>query len=367
VNVEARGPSFGEGIVLSSLLSAHGAQVLEAENGREAMALCDSDRKFDLIILDLLLPDVDGIQVLKYIRERDDESAIVMLTGMGGIKSAIAAVQQGADGYIEKRDLSVGGDFTEFFYALQQALQHRAGLVAQKQLHKVRADFYSMVTHDLRNPASAAVLAIKLLLEGQSGSLTDEQRELLTLADSSAHQLLSLINDYLDFAKIDAGYLRLEPREAELCNVVASSAELARLQAHVKRQTLIMDLPAEPFYARVDAERLKQVLDNLISNAVKYTPDAGRITVQLRSEAGQAVLRVSDTGQGISPTELSALFTKYHRLPGEATRGIHGTGLGLLIVKEIVEAHGGSVSAASEGIPGRGATFTVRIPLERAA
>jgi len=155
---------------LSSLLSAHGAQVLEAENGREAMALCDSDRKFDLIILDLLLPDVDGIQVLKYIRERDDESTIVMLTGMGGIKSAIAAVQQGADGYIEKRDLSVGGDFTEFFYALQQALQHRAGLVAQKQLHKVRADFYSMVTHDLRNPASAAVLAIKLLLEGQSGS-----------------------------------------------------------------------------------------------------------------------------------------------------------------------------------------------------
>jgi signal transduction histidine kinase len=109
------------------------------------------------------------------------------------------------------------------------------------------------------------------------------------------------------------------------------------------------------------------VLDNLISNAVKYTPDAGRITVQLRSEAGQAVLRVSDTGQGIPPTELSALFTKYHRLPGEATRGIHGTGLGLLIVKEIVEAHGGSVSAASEGIPGRGATFTVRIPLERAA
>ena len=115
--------------------------------------------------------------------------------------------------------------------------------------------------------------------------------------------------------------------------------------------------------AQADAERLKQVLDNLLSNAIKYTPERGQITLVLRVEGEQAVLQVSDTGRGIPKAALPQLFTKYHRVPGEATRGILGTGLGLLIVKEIVEAHGGSVQVASDGVPGSGSVFTIRIPL----
>ena len=109
---------------------------------------------------------------------------------------------------------------------------------------------------------------------------------------------------------------------------------------------------------------LLQILDNLLSNAVKYTPEGGHITVQLRVEDGQAVFRISDTGIGIPPAQLPALFTKYHRVPGEATVGIYGTGLGLLIVKEIAEAHGGTVRAESEGVRRKGATFIVSIPVE---
>ena len=106
----------------------------------------------------------------------------------------------------------------------------------------------------------------------------------------------------------------------------------------------------DPVPAWIDAERLKQVLDNLLSNAIKYTPQGGQITFRLRVEEGQAALSVSDTGRGIPPQHLTKLFTKYHRVPGDATRGILGTGLGLLIVKEIVEAHGGTVQVVSEGM-----------------
>jgi len=282
---------------------------------------------------------------------------------MGGIKAAAAAVRLGADGYIEKQDLSIDGDQTEFFYALEQALEHRAGLVAQKQLVQIKTDFYSMVTHDLRNPAGAVLLSLQLLLDGEGGELTPAQRELVGIAQDATERLHKLINDYLDFAKIDAGYLRLDLGEAELGDLVESSVRLAGLQAQAREQTLSLDLPSEPVYAVVDRERLKQVLENLISNAIKYTPKGGQITVQLRVEDSHAIFRVSDTGMGIPREQLPALFSKYHRVPGTATRAIRGTGLGLLIVKEIVEAHGGTVSAESEGVPGKGSTFTVRIPL----
>ncbi len=352
---------------LQRLLSEQGATVDAATTGEEALAYCRLGHKYDLIILDLLLPDTDGIEVLREIRQTNDESAIVMLTGVGGVKSAITAVQHGADGYLEKHDLNVGGDHAEFFYALTQALQRRAGLVAQKQLSQVRADFYSMVTHDMRNPASATLMALDLLLSDYAESLTPQQIELLTMARDASRKLLSLINDYLDFAKIEAGYLKLERQNVDLRGVIEEGVRLGLVQAQSKNQTVTLDLPPQPVYASVDPERIRQVVDNLLSNAVKYTPEGGQITVRLRAEEKFAALRISDTGQGISPAQMEVLFTKYQRLPGETARRIRGTGLGLFIVKQTVEAHGGTVWAESEGIPGKGSTFVVKLPLALAA
>jgi len=348
---------------LRRLLTEQGANVDAATTGEEALAFCRLGQKYDLIILDLLLPDTDGIEILRQIRMSDDESAIVMLTGMGGVKSAITAVQHGADGYIEKHDLNVGGDHAEFFYALGQALQRRAGLVAQKQLSQVRADFYSMVTHDMRNPAAASVMIVNLLLEDYADSLTPAQIELLSMANDASRKLLSLINDYLDFAKIDAGYLKLDCQNVDLRGVIEAGLRLGRMQAQSRGQTITLDLPAQPVQSYVDVERVKQVVDNLVSNAVKYTPEGGQITVQLRAEGKFAVLRVADTGQGISKSQMEVLFSKYHRVPGETARRIQGTGLGLFIVKQTAEAHGGSVSVESEGVPGQGSTFIVKLPL----
>jgi signal transduction histidine kinase/HPt (histidine-containing phosphotransfer) domain-containing protein len=350
---------------LQNVLTQRGAIVDGAATGQEGLAICDR-QTYDLILLDLLLPDTDGIEVLQTVRVTNDTSTIVMITGYGGIKSAIAAVQLGADGYIEKQDItSTRKDHVEFMYFLEQAMEHRAGLVAQKQLEQIRADFYAIVTHDLRNPTSLILMATDMLLNEIGDSLSSQQHKLVSMIDDAASRLVRLISDYLDFAKIDAGYLRLDYGEVELRQVVESSVLFAELQAQAKQQTLTVDVPVEPVPAWADAERLKQVLDNLLSNAIKYTQEGGQITLWLGVEEGQAVFRVSDTGRGIPPEHLTGLFTKYHRVPGTATRGVLGTGLGLLIVKEIVEAHRGSVSVASEGIPGKGVTFTVRIPLQR--
>ncbi len=352
---------------LRTILTRQGAGVDVAVTGREGLEMCTGDEGYDLILLDLILPDLNGIDVLRHIRQEDDETAVVILTGVGGVKSAIAAVQHGADAYVEKQDIAASSELDEFFYTLGQALERRAGLVAQRQLQEVRADFYSMVTHDLRNPAGYILTAIQILLDGNAGPLTPEQAEFIDIIQQSANKMLSLINDYLDFAKIDAGYLRLDLGDVELRDVVEASARLSRLQTQSKNQTLTLDLPPDPVPVRADSERLLQVLDNLLSNAIKYTPEGGRITVQLRVEDGRTVFRVSDTGIGILPAQLPALFTKYHRVPGEATVGISGTGLGLLIVKEIIEAHGGTVRAESEGVRGKGTTFIVSIPLEQTA
>ena len=352
---------------LRAVLAQGGAITQEATCGEEALQMIRSNPPYDLILLDLILPDLDGIEVLHELRKIDESSAVVVLTGMGGIKSATAAVREGADGYMEKRDLALGSDHTEFYYALQQAMEHRAGLVAQRQLQQFKTDFYSMITHDLRNPAGSVQLALELLASGDTECFSAGQAQLLSLARQAAEQLNNLINDYLDFAKIDAGFLRIEPTKAEMTDLLDSAARLATVQAESRRQRLTLHSPPAPLYAWVDAQRIKQVLENLISNAIKYTPEGGAIDVSLAGDGNWISVEVQDNGLGISAAQMNELFAKYHRGTSRSVRAIRGTGLGLYVVKEIVEAHGGTITAQSEGVPGKGSLFTLRVPQRRHA
>ncbi len=351
---------------LKNLLTRKGAVVDEAGTGEEALVKCTQSH-YDFILLDLILPDSDGIQVLQNIRKRNNTSAIIMLTGHGGIRSAITAVQLGADGYLQKQDITASAhDHTEFLFALSQALEHRSGLIAQRQLEDMKADFYSMVTHDLRNPASILVSALELLADQDLGPLTQAQSDFIAHAQRALDKMVRLINDYLDYAKIDAGYLRLEMKPVDLRQVATECAELYALQAAAKQQHLIVRLPAMPVIVIADGERINQVLDNLLSNAIKYTPEGGDVELSMAVDDYDAYFSVRDTGIGITTAQLPGLFTKYYRAPGSSTRGILGTGLGLLIVKEIIEAHGGMITAESSGVRGAGTTFRLKIPLRRA-
>jgi signal transduction histidine kinase len=349
-------------VFLAQLITGRGAELEEAGTGAEALALYESGRRFDIVLLDLVLPDTDGFELLRRIREIDPETTIVMLTGSGSVRSATSAVRAGADGYMEKQHLVSGQDEDELLDALVLAREHREGVVARQQLESVRADFYSMVTHDLRTPTGNIAASLKVVLSGKAGELTDRQRQLLEVAERSAGKLLGLVNDYLDFSKIDAGYLRIERGPADLRDILALSVRQNTPQAAARQQTIELDLPGEAVEGSVDRERLEQVFDNLVSNAIKYTPEGGQVVARLRQEGESAVVVISDTGRGLSTDAMMSLFTKYGRVPGAGSRGVTGTGLGLLIVKEIVQAHGGDVRAESEGRD-RGSSFVVTLPL----
>jgi signal transduction histidine kinase len=336
------------------------AKLEEAKNGTEAIERISEISKYDLILLDLEMPDLNGIQVLEQIRRASQDVVVVMLTSSEDIKKAITTIREGADGYYQKQDLPLEGDRSSFFDALEQAANYRAGISARRQLEQLKTDFYSMITHDIRNPANVVELALDQLLEEQS-TFDPGQQKMLTLASEAAKKMISLVTNYLDYAKIDAGYLKIETTETDLCALVNSSSDQARVIAAEKHQTLTLELPTN-LMAFVDEFKLKQVVDNLISNAVKYTPEQGRIHIKLEQRNDFVRLSVKDTGHGISSENLKLLFEKFARLPGESHRS-KGTGLGLVIVKAIVEGHGGKVWAESKGV-GEGATFQFEIPIK---
>ena len=202
-----------------------------------------------------------------------------------------------------------------------------------------------------------------MLKDGKGGSLTPKQMQFVDIAATAGEKMLRLITDYLDFAKIDAGYLRLDREHTDLGVVVRLAVATAEPQAGVRRQSLTIDVPTEPVFADADGQKLEQSIENLLSNAIKYTPEEGHINVSLSTDDITARITVSDTGAGIDPSLIPGLFAKYHRLPGQATRSAGGTGLGLLIAKEIVEGHGGTIFVTSTGVPGEGTSFVVEIPL----
>jgi two-component system, sensor histidine kinase and response regulator len=345
---------------LRRVFTDSGAILEETADGTAALEHLEKLARFDLILLDIMLPDISGLEVLERFRERNAEIVIVMLTGETEIETAISAVRRGADGYMQKKDLPIDGDRKEFFAQLEQARRYRAGETAKRELEHLKSDLYAMVTHDLRNPANIIQLSLEELLENQADKLVPEVAQSVRLAAEAAAKMLRLVTEYLDYAKIDAGYLTLERSDFDLVAAVRGCVDLSKVIAESKSQTLGFEAPIRlPMYA--DAERLKQVVDNLVSNAIKYTPSGGSVRVSLEHINSLVRLRVQDTGPGIPTEHLGQLFEKYRRLPGESRR-TKGTGLGLVIVRSIIEAHHGKVWAESGG-DGMGSSFVFEIPI----
>ena len=340
-----------------------------------------------VILQDLVMPGVDGLELLHRFRANHStaETPIIVLSTKEDARVKQEAFTNGASDYLVKLPDRVElvarvryhsnaclnqrrrNEISTALRASQRALAERVSELQNaldeiEQLQRAKADFYSMVTHDLRNPAGNVRVATKMLLDGKGGPLTPKQVQMVEIAGNAGEKLLRLITDYLDFAKIDAGYLRLDKEASDVGAIVRRAAAAAEPQVGVKRQTLVVEVPKDRVIANVDAAKLEQALENLLSNAIKYTQDEGTITLTLVADTKSIRIAVRDTGAGIEPSLLSSLFAKYHRLPGQATRAAGGTGLGLLIAKEIVEGHGGTISVSSTGVPGDGTTFTIDIP-----
>lgn len=230
----------------------------------------------------------------------------------------------------------------------------------RRQIEAMKADFLAMISHDMKNPISIIVGYTEILLNDYS--VDSVFREMLVSIDSSARGLLHLIMNFLDLSKIEAGALRLHRVETDINEVLHQVVRYQGPLARVKRIELIEELrPVPPLH--VDRVQMDRVFVNLVGNAIKYTPHAGRVSVQTRSDNGTVEVRISDTGPGIPPDQQPQLFGKYQRLSPAAQT--EGTGLGLFIAKSMIDAHGGRVCV--ESTPNQGATFIVSLPVAQIA
>ncbi|MFQ5667276.1 MAG: ATP-binding protein [Candidatus Binatia bacterium] len=226
----------------------------------------------------------------------------------------------------------------------------------RRQIEQMKADFLAMISHDMKNPVSIIVGYTEILLN--DSGVDPVCREMLVSIDSSARGLLHLIINFLDLSKIEAGALRLHRMETSINEVLHQVIRYQSPLARAKRIQLVEDLAPLPAM-QVDRNQMDRVFVNLIGNAIKFTPPAGRVTVRSCRNNGMVEVCISDTGPGIPAEQLPQLFGKYQRL--SATAQTEGTGLGLFIAKSMIDAHGGQVRVQSA--PNCGATFVVSLPV----
>jgi signal transduction histidine kinase len=229
-----------------------------------------------------------------------------------------------------------------------------------RELDRMKDQFVSSVSHELRTPLTSMVGYLELVMAGETGEVNGEQRRFLEIVNRNCERLNRLVDDILFVARVDAGRLSLDLEWVDLARLAADSVESARAAAESKGLVLRLsdevDLP--PLWA--DPLRLTQLLDNLLSNALKFTPEGGTVSVTVARRAETAHLEISDTGVGIPEQELGELFKRFFR--ASTTASAPGTGLGLSIAESIVEVHGGTISVESE--VGAGTTFSVDLPLQ---
>lgn len=226
---------------------------------------------------------------------------------------------------------------------------------------RLKDEFFALVSHELRTPLTSIIGYLELVLDDEE-ELSDEARRFLEVVERNAKRLLRLVGDMLFVAQVEAGRLSLESSAVDLDKVAAESVEAARPAA--ERAGVSLTLTAEPVRPILgDRDRLGQMLDNLISNALKFTPDEGQVDVRMTSAEDRAIVEVSDTGMGIPDAEQQQLFERFFRASSATSNAVPGAGLGLTIVKTIVEAHGGTVGLTSR--EGEGTSVHVELPYDR--
>lgn len=325
-----------------------------------------------VILQDLVMPGSDGLDLLKQYRVNPatKDIPVIILTTKEDPKIKAAAFALGANDYLVKLpdrvELVARIRFQSQFFLNQ--IQRDEAYIALHALNQKLAEadaaknrFLGMAAHDLRNPLVTVRGFSEYLQDGTVGPLTADQLDLVATIHTSSCAMLKMVNELLDVAVIEAGEFKLDPKPNDLAALIGKATNLAGREA-VKKRTRIVFAPPETAPAvMLDADKMKQVIDNLVSNAVKYSPPESTVTVELQIQENQCRFSVLDEGPGIPENERHKLFKDFGRLSTVPTGGETSTGLGLAICRKIVEAHRGEILA--ENLPGRGCAFRVTLPL----
>lgn len=366
--------------VLREVLQSAGHQVETAANGREAIDKYTAADGLDLIITDVNMPEMGGLDLLRIVRERNETIPIIVLTGNQEIRVAIEALKNGANDYLLKDEnisdtvvMAVDNVMErhrlklENLRLMSEITRHerilREKVTELEVLNRIKNEFVGVAAHDLRSPLAVIEMYSSFLIERTAGRLGPKEEQFLGIISKTSHFMLQLINDLLDLTKIESGTLELECTRGDYLEFVRQNVALNATIASRKGIAVTMGPAAGSLEIPFDPGKVEQVLNNFLSNAIKFSPPNSKVTVTVEPAGDDIATRVTDEGPGIPPEELPLIFKEFHRGTNRPTGGEKSTGLGLAIVRRIVQRHGGAV--AVESTVGKGSTFSFTLPQER--
>nr|WP_216612475.1 response regulator [Myxococcus xanthus] len=354
--------------LVNRLLSLAGYNVLEAATGMGALLMAQQHRP-DVVILDVKLPDISGYEVCERLRANPQTAAMAVLHTSATFVTSdkkVRGLDGGADAYLtqpfEGAELIATVKSLLRLRHAEQVARNRANELAEMDRRK--DEFLAMLGHELRNPLAAIMTAIGILERRPTSD--DKEARMRGIIQRQTNHLARLVDDLLDVSRITRDKVELRPGSVDLVPVLRQVIQVVQPMADSRGLGLDASLPSGPLWLQADATRLEQVFTNLLDNAIKYT-DAGGVHLHVGLEgvggSAHAVVRVQDSGIGIPPEVLPHIFELFAQADTSLERSRGGLGIGLTLVRKLIQLHGGEVTARSNG-PGHGSEFVVKLPLD---
>jgi len=343
----------------SEILARAGFEVETFVSGEEGIRKIQ-EAPAALLFVDLKMPRIDGMEVIRRVRQIDPSMVIVVITGYATIATAVEAMKAGAYDFLPK-------PFTidEFSVILNRGFERWRLFRESERLRLEKEDaqrrFVTFVSHQLKTPVVAVKQYLDVMLYTSRDELPERAQEWLQRSQLRLGEMLAIIQDWLDLSKIEHGQLVKGDASADLREVAQGAVQGQAVAAEKAGVAVEIEGPPELPAVRGDSCSLNMLLANLVGNAVKYNRPGGKVTLRLSARDDAVVAEIEDTGIGIPAASLGQLFQEFHRVKSPLTANVPGTGLGLAICKKIVSELGGTISVSSrEGV---GTTFTLRLPV----
>lgn len=359
--------------LLSEGLNSQSSRVTHVLNLAEAIAVLRQQTPFEVVLLDLRLPDGSGVECVEVVRAKSRDVPIVVLTGLDDDELAVSCIAAGAQDYLSKQEVRS--------HTLGRAIDHAVARVREVEARRhvqelsirsadlereniriveasrLKSEFIANMSHELRTPLNAIIGFSELIFDGKVDPTSPKHRTFVGHILSSAKHLLQLINDVLDLAKVEAGKIDIQCATVVPASLFNEAADIMREGFAAKRIQFDVHVDTSLVTAWIDPDRFKQVLYNYLSNAMKFTPIGGTVVLRIAAlDEAWFRLEVEDNGAGINPEDIDKLFSEFHQLRASTGKFHPGTGLGLALTKRLVEAQGGSVAVRS--VPGQGSVFS---------
>ena len=325
------------------------------------------NQECDVIIADYNLPNFNALEALRLLKDSGLDLPFIVVTGSITDDTAVAAMKAGAHDYIMKDNLKRLAPAIERELHEAENRRERKHLerrvVEYEELNKLKSNLLSTVSHELRTPLTTIKGYSTMLLDYDRRLEQDEKQEYLSAIDRATDRMTELIDHLLDMSRLEAGLLKLDKTSTNIMALLWTAVAEARLRTPGYK--IVLNLPKAVLKLNVDGRRIRQVVDNLIENATKYSAEGGTVTIEAQSQDSELVISVADQGIGIPRENLEKIFDRMFNLEHRLAQDPGGLGLGLALCKALVEAHGGRIWVESE--LGKGSVFNFALPQEAIA